>query len=214
MAADLHVVPDTDVSGRVGDLRGELAHHPVHRWASSRGDRTMVLGHVAFSHWAGAMLASTLGVRGPARQFEDTCRVLRRRAAGPCLTAFAGAVAHGAEPTTALLDAAGPQAARPLVELTARLVARGSRHARAGALLLGLPGCVCDEPEGTAGCGDWSGLRGHPAAEDAATAVLVAQLALLDDALETIRHRHMAAHPSMWQRRHHTPPRLRLLPAC
>jgi hypothetical protein len=205
VAADLYLVPDTDARGRVAHLRHELAHHPVHRWAASRADRTTLLAHVAFSHWAGAVLASTLGVQGPGVQFDDTCRALRRRGAAAGISAFAAAVADGVDPVAALADADGPGAAGPLVELTARLAARGSREARAGALAFGLPGSVFDR----AGFGD---LGARPQAEDAATAVLVAQLTLLDGALHEVRRRHMAAHPSMW-RRPLPAPCLRLLPA-
>jgi hypothetical protein len=217
VAADLYLVPDTGARGRVAHLRRELAHHPVHRWAASRADRSTLLAHVAFSHWAGAVLASTLGVPGPAGQFDDTCRALRRRGAAGCISAFAAAVVDGIDPVAALADADGPGAAGPLVELVARLAARGTPQARAGALVLGLPGSVCvqaaNHPDDLTELTDSGDLGSRPEAEDAATAVLVAQLTLLDGALQEIRHRHMAAHPAMWRRQVQTPPRLRLLPA-
>jgi hypothetical protein len=203
--ADLYVVPDTDGPGWVADLRQELAHHPVHRWAVNRADRATVLAHVAYSHWAGAMLASTLAVAGPARLLDDTCRALRRRGTGAGVAAFAAAVAAGVEPSAALVDANGPLAAGPLVELTARLVAYGSPEARAGALFLGLPGCRCDRAAEAAGMG--------APATDAAATILRAQVTLLDGALQTIRASHMAAHPAMWSCSQGAPPRLRLLPA-
>jgi hypothetical protein len=212
VVADLCVVPDTDAAGRVAELRSRLAHHPVHRWAVTPGDRATVLAHVAFSHWAGAMLASTLGVPGPARLFNDTCRALRRRGSGACVAAFAAGVAAGVEPSAALVDANGPPAAGPLVELTARLVAYGSSQARAGALALGLPGCPCDEAALAAETTNVGPPAAAPAT-DAAAAILDAQLTLLDGALHTVRASHMAAHPAMWHRSHGPAGRLRLLPA-
>jgi hypothetical protein len=173
---------------------------------------------LSFSHWAGAALAATLGVSGPERQFETASRALRRRGFGALPASFAADVAAGMDPVAALADVDGPDSAVPLVALTGHLVARGSRPARAGALILGLPDCVIDAPPaGGLAAGEEPCSPGGPeaarAAEDAATAMLVAQLTLLDGALHAIRQSHMQAHPAMRQRQHQARPRLRLLPA-
>ena len=144
--------------------------------------------------------------------------MLRRRGLGAAPASFAAAVAAGMEPADALADAGGPDGAGPLVTLTGHLVARGSRAARAGALILGLPDCVVDAPPagglaaGEEPCGP-GGAEAARAAEDAATAMLVAQLTLLDGALHAIRQSHMQDHPAMRHRQQQARPRLRLLPA-
>jgi hypothetical protein len=218
MRPDLLALPDAGVAGRVAGLRVELAHHPVHQWTVSRSDRGVLLTHVAFTQWAGAALAATLGLCGPQRQFDTTLRALRRRGLGAVLGSFGAEVAKGTDPAVALADAGGPVGAGPLVTLAGHLVARGSRAARAGALVLGLPDCVIDGPPagglaaGEQPCGP-GGPEAARAAEDAATAVLVAELTLLDGALEVIRHHHMVAHPATQYRQHQARPQLRLLPA-
>jgi hypothetical protein len=196
----------------------ELAHHPVHQWTISRSDRGVLLAHVAFTQWAGAALAATLGLSGPERQFDATLRALRRRGLGAVLGSFSTDLAEGTDPAAALADAGGPVGAGPLVAVTGHLVTRGSRAARAGALVLGLPDCVIDaQPAGGLAAGGQPCSPGGPeaarAAEDAATAMLVAQLTLLDGALHVIRNKHMAAHPAMQHGQHEARPQLRLLPA-
>ena len=196
----------------------ELTHHPVLQWTVSRSDRGVLLAHVAFSQWAGAALAATLGLSGPDRQFDATLRTLRRRGLGAVIASFCADVAGGTDPAAALADAGGPVGAGPLVTLAGHLVGRGSRGARAGALVLGLPDCVIDAlSAGGLAAGEQTCSPGGPeaarAAEDAATAMLVAQLTLLDGALAVIRHNHMAAHPAMRHVQHQSRPQLRLLPA-
>ena len=191
MRPDVLALPDHPTGGRVAALRVELAHHPVHDWTVSRADRATLLLHVAFAHWAGATLATSLRLSGPQRQFDAAGRALRRRGYGAVSASFSADVAAGMDPAAALADAGGPSGAGPLVTLTGHLVARGSRSARAGALLLGLPDCVVDASPAdlAAGEGPVSPVAGaraaeaSAAAEDAATAMLVAQLTLLDGAL-------------------------------
>jgi hypothetical protein len=220
MRPDVLALPDPPTGGRVAALRVELAHHPVHDWTVSRADRATLLLHVAFAHWAGATLATSLRLSGPQRQFDAAGRALRRRGYGAVSASFSADVAAGMDPAAALADAGGPSGAGPLVTLTGHLVARGSRSARAGALLLGLPDCVVDaSPAGlAAGEGPVSPVAGaraaeaSAAAEDAATAMLAAQLTLLDGALHIIRQSHMHAHPAMGNRDPQAAAYLRLLP--
>jgi hypothetical protein len=178
----------------------------------------VLLVHVALTRWAGSALAKSLGMSGPDRQFGATLQVLRRRGLGAALAEFSDDVAAGIDPAAALADTGGPAGAAPLVTLVGHLVSRGSVAARTGALVGGLPDCVLDTPPaGGLAAGEQPCSSGGPeaarAAEDAATAMLVAQLTLLDGALHLIRQNHMAAHPAMRHRQHQARPQLRLLPA-
>jgi hypothetical protein len=218
MRPDLLALPDPVAVGRVAGLRMELAHHPVHQWNVARSDRGVLLAHVAFTQWAGSALAATLGLSGPDRQFDATLRALRRRGLGVALAEFSADVAAGADPAAALADAGGPAGAGPLVTLVGHLVSRGTWAARTGALVGGLPDCVIGaRPAGGLAAGEHPCSPGGPeaarAAEDAATAMLVAQLTLLDGALDLIRQSHMAIHPAMRHHQHQPRPQLRLLPA-
>jgi hypothetical protein len=193
-------VPDDDIR----QLRQEAAHHPVHRWATAPADRTTLLVHQAFCRWASAVLARGLAIHGPERHLADTLRALRRRGTGRCVETFIALVDAGHHPAAALSLAGAPEGARSLVKAVWAIGAGESEAARLGALALGLPCCIvdtgpavdrlralaeADETDGTV----------QAEAEVAATAVLTAELDLFQGALEVIRRRHMARHPSMWR---------------
>jgi hypothetical protein len=182
-------------------LRQEVAHHPVYHWAVGPVDRTTLLVHQAFSRWASAVLARDLKISGPERHFAETRRALRRRGGGRCLDAFVEAVEGGHHPASALNRAGAPTAAQPLVEAVWAVGAGGSEAARLGALVLGLPCCIIDMAPGFDRLGALTAEEpeGRPEAETAAVKVLLAQLDLYGGALQVIRRRHMANHPSAWR---------------
>jgi hypothetical protein len=203
---------DRNRSVVVAELRRELARHPVRRWASGPLDHTVLLVHEAFCRWGSAVLAADLRIGGPEHHFRETRRALRRRGAGRCLEAFVEGVAGGEHPVDALSQSGAPRAARPLVEAVWTLATEGSEAARLGALALGLGCCVLDavpaldrldhlldeDPDAQAD------------ADAGARAVLAGRSALYDGALNEIRRRHMALHPSVWRAKA-SPPELQLV---
>jgi hypothetical protein len=185
-------------------LRQEVAHHPVHRWAAGPIDRTTLLVHQAFCRWASAVLANDLKIAGPDRHLAETRRALRRRGAGRSLDTFIDAVDAGHHPASALNLAGAPTAAQPLVEAVWAVGAGGSEAARLGALALGLPCCIVDtgpalDRLGVLAADEPVSGAAQAEAEAAAMKVLLAQLDLYQGALQVIRQRHMANHPSMWR---------------
>ena len=193
-------MPDADIR----QLRQEVAHHPVHRWATAPADRTTLLVHQAFCRWASTVLARGLGIHGPERHLADTLRALRRRGTGRCVETFITHVDAGHHPMAALSLAGAPDAARSLVNAVWAIGAGGSEAARLGALALGLPCCIVDtspaiERLRALADADATGGTVQAEAEAAATRVLVCELDLFSGALEVIRRRHMARHPSMWR---------------
>ena len=188
----------------IRQLRQEAAHHPVHRWATGPVDRTALLVHQAFCRWATAVLARDLKIEGPERHLAETLRALRRRGAGRCVEAFIKLVDAGHHPAAALTLAGAPDAPRSLVNAVWAVAAGGSEAARLGALALGLPCCILDTGPAVdrlrvLAADEVAGDRVEAEAEAAAIRVLAAQLDLYEGALQSIRHRHMARHPSMWR---------------
>jgi hypothetical protein len=176
----------------------------VHRWATAPADRTTLLVHQAFCRWASAVLARGLGIQGPERHLADTLRALRRRGTGRCVETFITLVDAGQHPMTALSLAGAPEGARVVVNLVWAIGAGGSEAARLGALALGLPCCIVDTGpavERLRALAAADGTEGtvQAEAEAAATRVLMAELDLFQEALQVIRRRHMARHPSMWR---------------
>jgi hypothetical protein len=193
-------MPDADIR----QLRQEAARHPVHRWATAPADRTTLLVHQAFCRWASAVLARGLGIQGPERHLADTLRALRRRGTGRCVETFITLVDAGQRPMTALSLAGAPEGARSLVSAVWAIGASGNEAARLGALALGLPCCIVDTGpavERLRALATADGTEGavQAEAEAAATRVLTAELDLFQGALQVIRRRHMARHPSMWR---------------
>jgi hypothetical protein len=193
--------PQDDAPTDVSDLRRALVHHPVHRWASAPVDRTVLMVHQAICRWASAALAREWRIAGPERHFHQTRQSLRRRGAGRGVDAFVDAVNGGVHPATALTQAGGPSAAQPLVEAVWTVLASGNEAAQLGALAVGMPCCILDAVPALDRLDQL--IRSDPQAaadaETAARAVLAGQAVLLDGALEAIRHRHMALHPSAWR---------------
>ena len=193
-------MPDADIR----QLRQEAAHHPVHRWATAPADRTTLLVHQAFCRWASAVLARGLGIHGPERHLADTLRALRRRGTGRCVETFITLIDAGQHPRAALSLAGAPEAARSLVNAVWAIGAGESEAPRLGALALGLPCCVVDtgpavERLRALAEADASDGTVQAEAEAAANRVLLAELELFEGALQVIRRRHMARHPSMWR---------------
>lgn len=193
-------MPDGDIR----QLRQEVGHHPVHRWATAPADRTTLLVHQAFCRWASAVLARRLGIDGPERHLADTLRALRRRGTGSCVETFIALVDAGHHPAAALSLAGAPEGARSLVKAVWAIGAGESEAARLGALALGLPCCIVDAAPAVERLralaeGDATDGTVQAEAEAAATMVLMAELDLFQGALQVIRRRHMARHPSTWR---------------
>jgi hypothetical protein len=193
-------VPDADIR----QLRQAAAHHPVHRWATAPADRTTLLVHQAFCRWASTALARGLKIQGPERHLADTLRALRRRGAGRSLETFITLVDAGHHPAAALRQAGAPEGARSLVSAVWVVAAGGSEAARLGSLALGVPCCIVDTGPAVdrlraLAAEDTTGGTVQAEAEAAAGKVLAAQLDLFEAALQVIRRRHMAHHPSMWR---------------
>jgi hypothetical protein len=193
-------VPDADIR----QLRQEAARHPVHRWATAPADRTTLLVHQAFCRWASAVLARDLGIHGPERHLADTLGALRRRGAGRSVESFITLIDDGHHPMAALSLAGAPEAARSLVNAVWAIGAGESEAARLGALALGLPCCIVDSGRAAERLralaeADRTDGTVQAEAEAAATRVLLSELDLFEGALQVIRRRHMARHPSMWR---------------
>jgi hypothetical protein len=195
------VVNSTSTPQDVSELRRALVHHPVHRWASAQTDRTVLMVHQAISRWASAALARERRIAGPERHFHQTRQALRRRGAASGVDAFVDAVNGGVHPAAALAQTGGPSSAQPLVEAVWTVLASANEAAQLGALVVGMPCCILDAVPALERLDQLIGSDPQAAAdaEAAARAVLAAQAVLLDGALEAIRRRHMALHPSAWR---------------